>query len=120
RSDRVAAYVSDSSRMTRAQQMTKALAEEKALYDARVKDAKGNADALEKLAEAHQVALAGIRERYKDKDAAKALEKRLNDERKAIEQFEQARKKEIAGQYSEIAAIQAKAEKVEDEIAVYG
>lgn len=121
-------YLGDNSRLSRSAQMEKDVAKEKTLYAARVADAKGNSDTLQKLETAHQVAIAGIKDKYKEKaakkgsksEAQKELERQQKAELKAIEDFEKERAKSTAGLYAEISAIQEKTQKVEDEIAVYG
>lgn len=67
----VDAYLSDSSRMSRADQMKKDIAAEKAEYEKAVRNAQGNAEQLEKIERAHQESLKTIRDRYKEKGGSR-------------------------------------------------
>lgn len=67
----VDSYTGDRSRMSRADQMKKDIAEEKLAYEEAVKNARGNKEQLEKIERAHQESLKTIRERYKEKGGSR-------------------------------------------------
>lgn len=131
----VDAYVSDSSRMSRAAQMEKALNDERQIYEKRVQDAAGNADKLTAIEQAYQTKVSSIRDQFAEKEAKRAggsggsrgkseaqreLERQQREELRMIEAFERERAKLIDGQRNEIAAIEEKTRRIEDEIAMYG
>nr|MBF0682516.1 hypothetical protein [Pseudomonas sp.] len=131
----VDAYVSDSSRMSRAAQMEKALNDERQIYEKRVQDAAGNADKLTAIEQAYQTKVSSIRDQFAEKEAKRAggsggsrgkseaqreLERQQREELRMIEAFERERAKLIDGQRNEIAAIEEKTRRIEDEITMYG
>lgn len=59
-------YVNDPSRMSRADQMAKEIEAETLEYQKRIAAAQGNAEKIERIEAAHQLAIKDIRERFKD------------------------------------------------------